>query len=65
MPEILAPFSPDLITDSSEEKAVAERLEEFLLGKVLIPSREACQEYASINFDWQKVAQQVREVLLT
>lgn len=64
MPEVIEPFSPDLITDSTEETAIAERLEELLTGKVSMPSREACREYASTHFDWQKIARQVRNVLL-
>jgi glycosyltransferase involved in cell wall biosynthesis len=64
MPEILEPFSPNLITASCEATAIAERLEQLLMGKVPMPSREACQEYAAINFDWQTIAQKVRKVLL-
>lgn len=64
MPEILATFSPDLITASPEATDIAERLEEVLTGKILMPSRTACREYATTNFDWQKIAQQVRQVLL-
>jgi hypothetical protein len=64
MPEILEPFSPNLITPSCEATAIAERLEQLLIGKVPMPSREACQEYAAINFDWQTIAQKVRKVLL-
>lgn len=64
MPEILEPFSPNLITASTEATAIAERLEQLLLKKVPMPSREACQEYAAMNFDWQNIAQKVRKVLL-
>jgi glycosyltransferase involved in cell wall biosynthesis len=64
MPEILEPFSPNLITTSIEATAIAERLEQLLLGKVPMPSREACQEYAAKNFDWQNIAQKIRKVLL-
>lgn len=64
MPEVLEPFSPDLITSSTEATAIAERLEQLLIGEVPIPSRTACREYASIHFDWHKIAQQVRTVLL-
>ncbi|MEG4280887.1 glycosyltransferase family 4 protein [Microcoleus sp. MON1_C1] len=64
MPEILEPFSPNLITTSIEATAIAERLEQLLLGKLPMPSREACQEYAAKNFDWQNIAQKVRKVLL-
>jgi glycosyltransferase involved in cell wall biosynthesis len=65
MPEILEPFSRNLITYSTEATAIAERLEELLMGKVLMPSRAACREYAATNFDWQNIAQQVRKVLLS
>jgi Glycosyltransferase len=64
MPEILEPFSPNLITRSIEATAIAERLEQLLLKKVPMPSREACQEYAATHFNWQKIAQEVRKVLL-
>lgn len=64
MPEILTGFSPDLIADSSHETAIAERLEQLLTGQIPLPSREACQHYAATNFDWRKIAFQVRQVLL-
>ncbi|WP_414548982.1 glycosyltransferase family 4 protein [Anabaena sp. CCY 0017] len=64
MPEILSPFSPDLITDSAEASAIAEKLAQILLGNLSIPSRQACREYAVNNFDWQHITQQVRQVLL-
>lgn len=64
MPEILEPFSPNLITTSTEATAIAERLEQLLLKQVPMPSREACQEYAVMNFDWQNIAHKVRKVLL-
>ncbi|MBD2345150.1 glycosyltransferase family 4 protein [Anabaena subtropica] len=64
MPEILTPFSPELITTSAESIAIAEKLENILLGKIPIPSREDCHQYAVTNFDWQKIAQQVRQVIL-
>ncbi|MEA5569584.1 glycosyltransferase family 4 protein [Calothrix sp. UHCC 0171] len=64
MPEILQPFSPNLITASAHENAIAETLEQVLLGKIAIPSRSQCRDYATANFDWTKIAQQVRQVLL-
>ncbi|MEC4819026.1 MAG: glycosyltransferase family 4 protein [Scytonema sp. PMC 1069.18] len=65
MPEILQPFSPELITDSTEVAAIADKLEQVLLGKVTAPSREACRQYAINKFDWYKIAQDVRNILLT
>jgi glycosyltransferase involved in cell wall biosynthesis len=64
MPEILTNFSPELIADSAEVEAIATRLEALLRGKILMPPRTACREYASTYFNWFKIAQQVREVLL-
>ncbi|MGI2905200.1 glycosyltransferase family 4 protein [Tolypothrix sp. VBCCA 56010] len=64
MPEILEPFSPHLITDSIEVSAIAEKLEQVLLRKLPVPSREDCRNYAVTQFDWQKIATQVRSILL-
>ncbi|MBD2518625.1 glycosyltransferase family 4 protein [Nostoc sp. FACHB-973] len=64
MPEILTEFSPDLITTSPEASAIAEKLEQALLGNIPIPSKEACRHYAVTHYDWNQVAQQVRNVLL-
>ncbi|HEY9608828.1 glycosyltransferase family 4 protein [Allocoleopsis sp.] len=64
MPEILEPFSPDLIASSTEATAIADRLEELIIGKLPMPSREACREYAATNFDWYKISQRVRQVVL-
>ncbi|NJL61967.1 MAG: glycosyltransferase family 4 protein [Methylacidiphilales bacterium] len=64
MPEILQNFSPQLITTSADENAIAATLEQVLLGKIPIPSRSECRDYAIANFDWGKIAQQVRQVFL-
>lgn len=64
MPEILANFSPQLITDATDENAIAARLEALLTNKISMPSRQNCREYASTKFNWLKIARQVRQVLL-
>ncbi len=64
MPEILTPFSPQLITDSIEAEAIALRLESLFNGTISMPSRAACRDYAVTNFNWVQIAQQVRQVLL-
>ncbi|MEA5568631.1 glycosyltransferase family 4 protein [Anabaena sp. UHCC 0399] len=64
MPEILQPFSPELITNSTETSAIAEKLSQILLEKLPIPSRKDCREYTINNFDWQKIGQRVRQVIL-
>ncbi|MBE9215473.1 glycosyltransferase family 4 protein [Plectonema cf. radiosum LEGE 06105] len=64
MPEILEPFSPELITESIEVSAIAKKLEQVLNGEIAKPSPEECREYAVNNFDWDKIALQVRNVIL-
>ncbi|MBD2450643.1 glycosyltransferase family 4 protein [Nostoc sp. FACHB-152] len=64
MPEILTPFSPDLITASPNHSAIAEKLENILLGKLQIPSRQDCRQYAVTYYDWHFIAQKVRNILL-
>jgi glycosyltransferase involved in cell wall biosynthesis len=64
MPEIVEPFDSALIADSTEESAIAERLNDFLNGSLELPCREACREYAVRNFGWEAISSQVRSVLL-
>lgn len=64
MPEILESFSPNLICASTTSNAIAETLEQALLKKIAVPSRHQCREYATANFDWSKIAKQVRSVML-
>ncbi|MBF2027917.1 MAG: glycosyltransferase family 4 protein [Oscillatoriales cyanobacterium C42_A2020_001] len=64
MPEVLAPFRPELVTTSRESDAIASRIVDLLTGVVPLPSRTACREYALSRFDWQPITLQVRQVLL-
>ncbi len=64
MPEIITPFSPDLITADCEAMSIAEKLAQILLGEIAKPTRESCRQYAVDNFNWQTIAQQVRQILL-
>jgi glycosyltransferase involved in cell wall biosynthesis len=64
MPEVVDPFYPTLVTQSAHENAIAERLIDFLMGSLELPSREDCRKYAVTNFDWKAIAPRVREVLL-
>jgi glycosyltransferase involved in cell wall biosynthesis len=45
-----------LVTESADENAIAECLIDFLIGRLELPSREACREYAMNNFDWKAIA---------
>lgn len=64
MPEILEQFSPDFITDSIQVNAIAKKLEQVFSGEITKPSRQQCREYAVDNFNWDKIAQEVRKVIL-
>jgi glycosyltransferase involved in cell wall biosynthesis len=64
MPEVLRPFQPALVTDSPDPAALTTRLIDLLSGKIPLPDRAACREYAVSNYDWRQIAPSVREVLL-
>jgi glycosyltransferase involved in cell wall biosynthesis len=64
MPEILQPLDPNLVTDSSEVSAIADRLIQFLSGKMILPTRDTCRNYAVDHFDWKHIAPRVQDVLL-
>ncbi|MEA5617170.1 glycosyltransferase family 4 protein [Cronbergia sp. UHCC 0137] len=65
MPEILQNFSPDLITDSISVESIAEKIEQAILQKIALPTREECRNYTVKNYDWTNISQQVRQVLLS
>jgi glycosyltransferase involved in cell wall biosynthesis len=65
MPEVLTGLTPDLITDSIEAEAIRDRLVDILSNTLPLPSRSTCRDYACQHFDWQRISQQVREVLLS
>ncbi len=64
MPEILRPLDPNLVTDSIEVSAIADRLIQFLSGEMSLPTPDTCREYAIDHFDWKHIAPRVQEVLL-
>ncbi|NJN88071.1 MAG: glycosyltransferase family 4 protein [Leptolyngbyaceae cyanobacterium SL_7_1] len=64
MPEVIAPFNQSLITESTEAGALAERLRDLLLCPGELPDRETCRNYAVTHFNWYKIAQDVRKILL-
>jgi glycosyltransferase involved in cell wall biosynthesis len=64
MPEVITNFSPDLITASPSDRALANTLTDILTGSIALPSREACRDYAANNFNWVTIAQAVKTTLL-
>jgi glycosyltransferase involved in cell wall biosynthesis len=65
MPEVLANFSPELVTPSTEASSITTHLEAILSRQLLLPSRTACRSYAESNFDWGIISNKVRQILLT
>jgi glycosyltransferase involved in cell wall biosynthesis len=64
MPEVILPFAPNLVSESAEAGAIADQLITLLTGQVPLPARADCRAYAVQQFDWQRIAPQVRAVLL-
>lgn len=65
MPEVLSKFSPQLITDSAQTEAIAQKLSAVASGQIDLPDHTACRTYAVENFNWAMIAQKVRQVLLS
>lgn len=64
MPEVVEPFRPELVTDSVDTTAIAQRLIDLLTGTLPLPHRNDCCTYARDHFEWQLIAPKVRQVLL-
>ncbi len=64
MPEVLSPLNPNLITNGTDSDAIAAKIIEMLTIPDALPSRDQCRQYAVAQFDWQNVAQQVRQVMV-
>jgi glycosyltransferase involved in cell wall biosynthesis len=62
IPEILQPFSPDLVLEGSSTNQLAQGMIEALSGQRQMPSAEACQTYVKQNYDWQVIAAQMKSV---
>ena len=62
IPEILLPFSPDLVLEGSTTQQLAKGMIEALSGQRQMPSAEACQAYVKQNYDWQAIAAQMKSV---
>ena len=62
IPEILLPFSTDLVLEGSTSQQLAKGMIEALSGQRQMPSAEACQAYVKQNYDWQAIAHQIKSV---
>ena len=62
IPEILQPFSQDLLFEDVTVESLAQGIIEALSGQRKLPNKEACQAYIKANYDWQAIAPQVKAV---
>ncbi len=62
IPEILRPFSEDLVFESYNSEQLATGIIEALSGDRTLPSSQACLEYVKENYDWQIITQKIKLV---
>lgn len=62
IPEILRPFSEDLVFAGIDPQAIAAGIIEALNSDRTLPSSEACLEYVRANYEWQAIAQKIKAV---
>jgi glycosyltransferase involved in cell wall biosynthesis len=62
IPEILRPFSEDLVLEGYNPEQLAQGIIEALSGDRLLPSSQACLSYVTENYHWHKIAQQIKLV---
>jgi glycosyltransferase involved in cell wall biosynthesis len=62
IPEILQPFSEDLLFEDSSVEKLAQGIIEALSNQRQLPSSQACQAYVEANYAWQAIATQIKSV---
>lgn len=62
IPEILRPFSEDLVFEGINPELVAAGIIEALNSDRTLPSSEACLEYVRANYEWQAIAEKIKAV---
>ena len=62
IPEILRPFSEDLVFESYNSEQLATGIIEALSGDRTLPSSQACLEYVKENYHWQIITQKIKLV---
>lgn len=62
IPEILRPFSQDLVLDGYEVEHLSQGILDILEGRRSLPSDRACQDYVNANFAWLTIAQRLKTV---
>lgn len=62
LPEILEPFSQNLVFEGYTSEQLAQGMIEALSGQRQLPSSPACQAYIQQNYAWHVIAQQIKSV---
>ncbi|MBD2101118.1 glycosyltransferase family 4 protein [Leptolyngbya sp. FACHB-261] len=62
IPEILRPFSEDLVFESSAAEHLAQGISEALSGLRQLPSEQACIDYVQQHYTWPVIASRVKSV---
>ena len=62
IPEILRPFSTDLVFASPSTENLAQGILEVLSGKRQLPSNQSCLDYVKANYTWEVITPQIKEV---
>ncbi|AFZ34382.1 glycosyl transferase group 1 [Stanieria cyanosphaera PCC 7437] len=62
IPEILKPFSQDLVFEGYQPNQIAEGIIEALGGDRVLPSSEECLAYIRANYNWNAIAQKIKLV---
>ncbi len=62
IPEILRPFSEDLVFAGIETQQLAQGIIEALSGDRILPSSKACLEYVQQNYLWEDISQKIKQV---
>jgi glycosyltransferase involved in cell wall biosynthesis len=62
IPEVLRPLSESLLLESPSPRHLSEGICEVLSGKRQLPSMQACERYAAVNYGWPIIARRVHAV---
>jgi glycosyltransferase involved in cell wall biosynthesis len=62
IPEVLTPMSTSLLLESPSPQHIAEGICEALSGKRMLPSMQACEDYAAANYAWPIIIRRVGAV---
>lgn len=62
IPEILRPFSKDLLFDDASAEAIARGLREVFTGQRNLPDADACKTYVNEHYAWPVIANRIKGV---